>query len=175
MLSKATWVYDPVNCQPSAVPAKQTMVETTIFRIATNHLRSTNKFHVCRLKDENVLKPPQIPTAANCWSAVASCRSARCAMKPEITPSRIEAVILTTNVPKGKVSPKCRATSPDHQKRHRLPSSPPKKTSTAANIAMKIPSLAAAGSDGTPAAGIGLRLSLQAKSLSSTRNAITRY
>ena len=151
------------------------MVETNIFRIAANHLCSANKFHVCRLKDEKVLRPPQIPTARNCWSAVANCRSARWAMKPEITPSRIEAVILTTNVPKGKVSPKCRATNPDHQNRHRLPTRPPKKTSTAANIAMKIPSLAAAGSSGPPSAGIGLRLSLQAKSLSSTRNAIIRY
>src|ERR1700683_1419297 len=132
---KTTWFYDPVNCQPSAVPAKQSMVETNIFSIAATHLRSANKFHVCRLKDENVLNPPQIPTARNSWSAVASCRCARGATKPEMAPSRIEAVILTTNVPKGKVSPKRRATNPDHQKRHRLPTRPPKKTSTAANIA----------------------------------------
>src|ERR1700722_7842185 len=117
--------------------AKQSAVENNRFKMATSHLRSNKRFQVCKLKDEKVLNPPQTPTASSCCKAVAKARSARWARMPEIRPRRIDAVILTTNVPNGKVSPKRRATKPDHQKRHKVPIAPPTKTSAAASTCIK--------------------------------------
>ena len=120
--------------------AKQTAVETMIFAIAAIHRLSISRFQVCRLKDENVLKPPHTPTERNCCNAAAVSVAPRRSTSPDTSPSKADATTLTTNVPKGKVSPNRSATQPDHQNRQILPSAPPINTRIAASIFFWVPS-----------------------------------
>ena len=55
-----------VISQPTATHPRESPVENTILHNADNHLPSTIKLYVCRLNDENVVNPPQIPTTSNC-------------------------------------------------------------------------------------------------------------
>jgi hypothetical protein len=102
-------------CQPRATDPKESPVENTILDKANNHRRSTIRIKVCRLNDEKVVKPPQIPMTSNCCKALARLLFATCIRKPEKTPARIEPEIFTANVPKGNVSPRCCVTRPTHQ------------------------------------------------------------
>jgi hypothetical protein len=122
-----------VISQPTATHPRQSPVENTILDNADNHLPSTIKLYVCRLNDENVVNPPQIPTTSNCCSAVAIPLFETCARRPARMPIIVEPAIFTTRVPNGNVSPKRWATRPDHQNRHILPAAPPKNTSIIAN------------------------------------------
>src|ERR1700746_3319398 len=109
-----------------------------MFAIAASHRLSISRFQVCRLNDENVLKPPHTPTEINCCSAVAVSVAPKRNSSPETSPSNAEATTLTTKVPKGKVSPNRCATQPDHQNRQILPSAPPINTKIVASIFCRI-------------------------------------
>ena len=107
-----------------------------MFAIAASHRLSISKFQVCRLNDENVLKPPHTPTEINCCNAAVVSVAPRRSISPDTSPSKADATTLTTNVPKGKVSPNRSATQPDHQNRQILPSAPPINTKIVASISV---------------------------------------
>jgi hypothetical protein len=122
------------TCQPTATHPKHNPVDKAIFANADHHLPSTIKLYVCRLKDENVVNPPQTPTISSCCSAVLSLPLATCRRRPANAPISVEPTMFTTSVPNGSVSPKRSATRPDHQYRHMLPTAPPKNTRSMANF-----------------------------------------
>jgi len=105
-----------------------------MFVMAAIHRLSISRFQVCRLNDEKVLKPPQTPTEINCCNTVAVSVAPRRSIRPDTSPSRADATTLTTNVPKGKVSPNRSATQPDHQNRQIEPSAPPINTKIIASM-----------------------------------------
>jgi hypothetical protein len=111
-----------------------------MFAIAASHRLSISRFQVWRLNDENVLKPPHTPTEINCCNAAAVSVAPRRSISPDTNPSKADATIFTTSVPKGKVSPNRSATQPDHQNRQILPSAPPINTKIVASIFCRIPS-----------------------------------
>src|SRR6201996_7448146 len=101
---------------------------------------SISRFQVCKLNDEKVLKPPHTPTEINCFNTTAVSVPPRRNTNPDTSPSKADATTLTTNVPKGKVSPNRCATQPDHQNRQILPSAPPINTKIVASIFCQVPS-----------------------------------
>src|ERR1700758_4062019 len=105
-----------------------------MFAIAASHRLSISRFQVCRLNDEKVLKPPHTPTEINCCNTAAVSVAPRRSTNPDTSPSKADATTLTTNVPKGKVSPNRCATQPDHQNRQIEPSAPPTNTKIIASI-----------------------------------------
>src|ERR1700751_5116100 len=110
-----------------------------MFAIAASHRLSISRFQVCRLNDENVLKPPHTPTEINCCHAAGVSLAPRRNISPDTNPSKADATTFTTNVPSGKVSPNRSATQPDHQNRQILPSAPPINTKIVASIFRRIP------------------------------------
>src|SRR5262245_51944551 len=81
------------------------------------------------LKEEKVVYPPHTPSMKNCWRNQTG-RSHRPSgpVKVAKKPITKDPETLTSSVPQGNVSPKCRATIPDNQKRATLPKAPPKPT-----------------------------------------------
>src|SRR5690349_6568821 len=55
---------------PSHTAARQSTTDATIFAEARSQSPSRARFSVCRLNDENVVKPPQIPIITNCRAGV---------------------------------------------------------------------------------------------------------
>src|ERR1700722_6379720 len=94
-----------VICQPRTTQPKESPVEKTILDKAANHLPSAIKRKVCRLKEENVVNPPQTPTTSNCVNAMERLLFDMCTRRPEKMPTRMEPTTFTKRVPKGKVSP----------------------------------------------------------------------
>src|SRR5258708_20082884 len=121
---------------PSATNAKHRIVDTTMFVNALPHLPSKIRFQVCKLNEEKVVKPPQMPTTTNCFKPEAKNASLRCPSQAAANPMISEPTRFTPKVPHGKVSPNRSPTTPDNQKRNILPIAPPTNTMISAKIAI---------------------------------------
>lgn len=86
---------------------------------------------VCKLKAENVVKPPRNPTTTKRRVAGDTARLPVGASHAETKPTTKQPVTLTVIVAQGNVSPwRCTIQS-EHQWRTRLPSAPPSMTASA--------------------------------------------
>ena len=56
---------EPRRC-PSQTPTRQRTSESTELAPALNHWPFSARFRVCKLKEEKVVYPPQIPNMKNC-------------------------------------------------------------------------------------------------------------
>src|SRR6185437_2460554 len=96
------------------------------------------RFRVCKLKDEKVVYPPQMPLIRK----ARMCGGAKSRPSVPVTLKKIpmssDPVILTRRVPQGKVSPNQKLTSPPIQNRATLPNAPPTATRMYARI-IKVP------------------------------------
>jgi hypothetical protein len=86
------------------------------------------RLNVCKLNEENVVSPPQMPTAKNSLTHWPQANPPNRTTYPATSPVTNEPARFTTSVPYGKVSPTRLATQPDHQYRRILPITPPTKT-----------------------------------------------
>src|SRR4051812_42936451 len=99
--------------------------EATIFADARSQSPSRARFSVCRLNDENVVKPPQTPIITNCRAGVPTSKRPSGSVNVKKKPMIHEPTTLTTSVPHGKISPIRSAISPEHRNRSTPPSALP--------------------------------------------------
>jgi len=98
---------------PIQTAMRHNATDPAMFPPAASHSSSRIRFKVCKLKDENVVNPPQRPAMTN-WRVVAETkRRPSVAVKVAKKPMTKEPRMLTRSVPHGKVSPKAEATAPD--------------------------------------------------------------
>ena len=90
--------------QPSQTQARQSIVELPAFAAAFSHACSRMSSTVCRLKAENVVKPPQNPDIRNIALVLLRCSSMK---KPAQTPIMKAPRMLAASVAQG--NPSCRA------------------------------------------------------------------
>src|SRR5262245_15982039 len=93
----------PGTPQPSIVPA------------ACSQSPSCVRLRLGRLTDERVVKPPRSPSIAKCRMVEPAKTRPSEAVKVAKKPMMNEPETFTTKVPQGKVSPKRRAATPEHQ------------------------------------------------------------
>src|ERR1051325_5979014 len=117
-----------INCArmcPSQTAIRQSSTEPATLAPACNHSRSCKSLSVCRLNEEKVVYPPQMPIMKNCLPVGPIKRRPPGSVNVAKKPITSEPLTFTNKVPQGNVSPKYRATAPDNQKRAAVPSAPP--------------------------------------------------
>src|SRR6478672_6220363 len=90
---------------PSHTATRHSTTEATMFADARSQSPSRARFSVCRLNDENVVKPPQIPISTNCRAVVPTSKRPSGSVNVKKKPMIQEPTTLTTSVPHGKISP----------------------------------------------------------------------
>ncbi len=115
----------PASASPPAVASRHATTERTTFPVAHSHWLSCSNVMVCKLKEENVVKPPKIPIMKNDLTTGDTMNNPSGLVIPEIKPIRKHPMTLTAIVPHGNDSPTLLATQTDMANRRALPIAPP--------------------------------------------------
>src|SRR6266581_2264664 len=100
---------------PAQTETKHSTIDAPMLPPARNHSPSFNKLSVCRLNEEKVVNPPQIPTITN-WRVVEPTKTRPSGpVSAAKNPMMKEPTTFTMSVPHGNVAPKYLAATPEHQ------------------------------------------------------------
>lgn len=124
---------EPRRC-PSQTPTRHSTSDSTELAPALNHWPSSARLSVCKLKEENVVYPPQIPSIKNCRNEAGASHRPSGPVAVANSPMTNEPVTFTERVPHGNVSPTRVAMNADAHHRARLPNPPPTKIHSAFHI-----------------------------------------
>jgi len=119
---------------PSQTPSRHSTSERTELAPALNHSPSSARFRVCKLKEENVVYPPQIPSMKNCRNVAGASHRPSGPVAVANSPMTNEPETLMQSVPQGKVSPILLAMKPEAPHLAKLPRPPPTNIHSALHI-----------------------------------------
>src|SRR2546429_2177276 len=91
-----------IKC-PAHTPARHSATDSTELAAALNHSPSWASVSVCKLKEEKVVYPPQIPSMKNCRKVGAASQRPSGPVTVANSPMTNEPLTLTKSVPQGKV------------------------------------------------------------------------